>query len=741
MNRTITPPPRVALSTQVDDQVIGVARAALTDALGRCGGDLLLEGDDAAQASLRIIARLDKTLDDQGYTLRHLGTRTVGDYDLEVTGGGRAGLLYGLLRIAEVIRDSGIEHLRDERVQADIRHRGIKFNLPLDARTPGYSDDGDAAQANVSVVWELEFWHDLLDRMAGERYNLISLWNLHPFPSMVQVEGFEDIALADVHRATVLPVAHTTAIGMFSERVALSAETIRTMSIEEKIEFWQAVMQMADDRCIEVMLFTWNVYTYGTEGNVHGIVDTLESTATKRYFRASVLALFRTYPLLAGIGVTAGEHMDRHSDGTVNQRWLRETYGAAIAQVRREQPDRPVRLIHRTHWADLSEIDGLFDDVDVASEFSYKYSSAHLHALTRPHYIDEDGFLDALPSEARFWLTVRDDDYYLLRPGDPDFVREYLAGIPGRDRLNGFYLGPDGYVLGREFLTLKSPREGELRQLVFDRQWYLFAAFGQLAYNPTLDERYFVGRLAGRYPEADAAALFRVWRRASSIVPTVNQFHFGGNKYDLDWYPEACLSHPRQRTGFHNVHDFIRCAPMPTSDMVSIPNAHAGVRDGILPETVARELWKTADSVDDAVSPLLANAAGELRSLLYDLRSLAHLGRYYSDKISAAIAVHALTVDPPGEEPLRSVAVGHLLSAADHWRAYADSVHSRYQPQRLSRLGGALADLHALQTEVDYDVALGRSAGYDEHPAVSPTGPTTKIDDATRQQATERNRI
>ena len=39
-----------------------------------------------------------------------------------------------------------------------ILRRGIKFNSPLDLRTPSYSDNSDAAQANIPEMWSLDFW-------------------------------------------------------------------------------------------------------------------------------------------------------------------------------------------------------------------------------------------------------------------------------------------------------------------------------------------------------------------------------------------------------------------------------------------------------------------------------------------------------------------------------------------------------------------------------------------------------
>jgi hypothetical protein len=457
----------------------------------------------------RIEASLSADLsDDQAY-------RISPGQVLSVDASGRAGLMYGLLRLAEQMRMYGAHDIRAEERSPYLRYRGLKINVPLDARTPGYSDDGDSARLNIATMWTLQFWQELLDRMATERYNLLCLWNLHPFPSMIKVPEFGEVGLDDVMIADRLPTAHTIGVGM-TGRPDRRLSVVRRMTIEQKIEFWQQVMQYAADRCIEVIIFTWNVFNYGTEHSPYGITDRMDNPVTIDYLRASVRELFRTYPLLAGIGITAGEHMDRSEAGALrNQQWLRATYGAGIGDVLGRDPARKIRLIHRSHWADIGITSDVFADVPVAPEFSYKYSGAHLHAGSRPAYIDEDGFLDQLPSAARFWLTVRDDDYYLMRPGDPGFVRSYLQQLPRQDRLNGFYLGSDGYTFGRDFLSRNGP---EPRQLIFDRQWYQYAMFGQLGFDPDLPDDYFVSRLALRYPGADVEALDRAWRSASLIM-------------------------------------------------------------------------------------------------------------------------------------------------------------------------------------------------------------------------------
>ena len=44
----------------------------------------------------------------------------------------------------------------------------------------------------------MDFWREFLDEMARHRFNVLTLWNLHPFPSMVKVPEYPDVALDDV---------------------------------------------------------------------------------------------------------------------------------------------------------------------------------------------------------------------------------------------------------------------------------------------------------------------------------------------------------------------------------------------------------------------------------------------------------------------------------------------------------------------------------------------------------------
>ena len=61
-----------------------------------------------------------------------------------------------------------------------------------------------------------------------------------------------------------------------------------------------------------------------------GSPATKDAPRTIEYFRASVRETIKTYPLLAGFGITAGENMPEDIGGISKEQWLWRTYGEGI---------------------------------------------------------------------------------------------------------------------------------------------------------------------------------------------------------------------------------------------------------------------------------------------------------------------------------------------------------------------------------------------------------------------------
>jgi hypothetical protein len=602
-----------------------------------------------------------------------------------------AGLLYGGLELAEIIRTRGIERVTSTTQNPYMSMRGTKFNIPLDVRTPSYTDVCDAAQINIPEMWNIEFWKQYIDTLARYRYNFVSLWNLHPFPSLVQVPDYPDVALEDVWRSKVdwdedYPLQ---GLGFVTEDILREVEVVKRMTIKQKIDFWREVMEYGKSRNVDFYFVTWNIFTYGT-GAQYGITDDFRNPTTIDYFRKSVAEMFRTYPLLAGIGLTTGENMP---DANFQQKedWAMATYGMGVLDAVGQQPDRKITFIHRQHQAKATEIASTFkplvDHKNIDFIFSFKYAKAHVYsATTQPYHQD---FVRDLGSLKTIW-TLRNDDVYYFRWGAPDFVRQFVKNIP-YDVSQGYYYGSDQFVWGREFLQRGADQP---RQLEIDKHWFQWLLWGRMAYNPDLDNARLKAVVADRFALSleDGASLFDAWQNASMIYPLTTGFHWGA--LDFQWYIEGCESRPsfaNNETGFHDVNRFISLRPHARSHCQSIPDY---VNQGGKPRSDGKQTpLDVADALDrhaQRAAEILASFPPaeneELARTLADIRIVTQLGMYYADKIRGAtqLAIHRHASDDNAQQQ----AIRHLVDAARHWHDYASlALQHHRNPLWTNRVG------------------------------------------------------
>ncbi len=654
----------------------------------------------------------------EGFSLRH---RVEGkQHVLVITSRDAGGAMYGGLELAEQIRASGLEGVADTDRNPHMRMRGTKFNIPLDLRTPSYSDMSDSAQANIDTVWDFEFWKAYLDKLARDRYNFVSLWNLHPFPSMVKVPEFPDVALDDVWRSKIRfdEDYSTRTIDLVTPAMLANKEVLRKLTIDQKIDFWRRVMQYAKDRNIDFYVVTWNVYTYGVDGK-YGITDAIDNPRTRDYFRASVREMFRTYPLLAGIGLTAGENMGDASayykggtDGfDAKENWLLATYGQGVLDAAKAEPARQFRLIHRQHESRAQDIAATFKPViaqpNVEFNFSFKYAQAH--ALSSTTQTFHRGYLESLGDLKTLW-TLRNDDALLYRWAAPDFVREFVRNIP-MEKTQGYYFGSDMWVWGREFLS-KMP--GTQRQLEVEKHWLHFLLWGRLGYDPGLDDARIAKIIEQRFPGAGGEQLLSAWQDASMIYPLVTGFHWAD--FDFQWYIEGCRSRPgpaKTASGFHSVETFISQPVHPGTENIPIPVYVAAklkgeTPRGVTPFEVANRIDQRADAALaglDALSKAKVKGA-EYPATFNDIVIMSRLGKYYAAKIRGAteLALYRATRDPKHQE----LAVSHLEEANRFWGTYAVRVGPTYGLRFWTNRVGHV-DWNELGREVSRDVEIAKA--------------------------------
>ncbi len=658
---------------------------------------------DRQLASISVTLELDSDLGEQAYTITRSGQIVT------VRGGDARGLMYGGLELAERIRLNKFTSLASLQNKPFLARRGIKFNIPLDARTPSYADCGDAAQRNIAEMWNWDFWTEFLDNMALHRYNTLTLWNPHPFPSMTRIDGYEDVALNDVTVCTLDLYKEKHQWGpvqMVTRQVMDNLKVVKTMTIDEKIAFWRKVMAYAKDRGIDIYFITWNICPnsvaqpvdpgykswqttrdYKEKPGKYGITQNISNPKTLAYYRKAVKTFVLTYPDLKGLGVTAGENMPPDKEGAeyTRERWLWEAYGLGILDAKKAQPDRKVHFIHRVWCSDMGKIMKYWGQYPDPFDVSFKYAKARLYSS--PNIPFDDPLLELIkPYDLKSWWNLRNDDIFYHRWGDPDYVRDFLKNFP-QDLTAGYHMGSDGYVWGREFVN---ERSSGTRELEISKHWYKFMLWGRLGYDPTLDRDFFLAVLKERFPHSKTAELYDSWQAASRIIPLVNRFHW--RNWDFMWAVEGC----KDGGGYHTVKDFYDNPTMEKSgilnpkDYVTAVLANKTLK-GITPLEIADQLDQYAKQGDRLGSAGASGGRGNVKSVeellatQFDCQGMALLGRFYADKIRATVA-YGFFVET-GKDEHKKKAVEHLQAAGEHWRLYAMMSASRYRSQVLARTG------------------------------------------------------
>lgn len=630
-----------------------------------------------------------RELKNEGFIIKKNGKMNT---TIWIVGADDAGVMYGGLEVAEIIRTKGIDAIENKFQNPYMKVRGTKFNIPLDVRTPSYSDVSDAAQNNIAEMWNFEFWRDYIDNLARYRYNTISLWSLHPFPSLVKVPEYPDIALDDVHQSTTdwKETYNLSGQGFDDPEIVENYRVIKKITIEEKIDFWRKVMAYGKQRNVQFWFLTWNIFTNGTFGK-YGITDELENPVTRDYFRQSIKQMFLTYPDLGGIGLTTGENMYRYTPAQ-KEEWAFATYGRGALDAVEQQPGRKINLIHRQHQTQAKEISNIFGEViehpDINFVFSFKYAKAHVYSSVNQVYHHD--FVKDIQSagDLKTLWTLRNDDIYVFRWGGPGFVREFIKNIP-YDVSEGYYYGSDQWIWGREFLGRYST---DPRKLEVEKHWYQWMIWGRLGFNPEMTDERFIDILADRFPGVDGKQMFKAWQSASMIYPLVTGFHWGS--LDFQWYIESGQSQPdpaKTPSGYHDVNRFITLPPHKGTDNISIPDyVKASARgkeiERTTPIEVASRIIENADIALNWADQQIPEGDTELNLTIDDIRTISWLGKYYAHKILAA--THLAMFRETLERKWLDKAYEELNLSAAFWRYFASSALANYKnPFWTNRVG------------------------------------------------------
>jgi hypothetical protein len=592
---------------------------------------------------------------------------------IAVTGGDARGLIYGALAVAEKLRGgTRPEDIEPFTERPALAFRGIKFNLPWDTYRPS-----SALDQHRDTARDLKFWEAYLDMMVENRFNAVSLWNLHPFTYMVQPKSF--------------PKASP-----WSQREFLEWQHL-----------YREIFRMAKERGLDTYIVFWSIFVsrdfsqhYGAAKEnfyPHYYVPGDTSDVVRRYLRESVTQVLQEYPDLDGIGVSHGEGMANMTP-LQRQQWVDEVLIAGMLDAK-----RPVKLIHRVPFSSgtssepgvsksVEEItraamEKLGDRFDGPIWVEMKFNWSHAHStpkLVKVHGGElGDTYFVPRPSNYKITWQARNEDFFALRWGVPDFIRQHIALNGVQDYVGGYFTGSETYIPALDYFTaVKDPVDWKW---AFQRQWLFYKLWGRLLYDPKTPDAVFQAEFNRRYG-AKGDNLLNAYSLASSTQLRLASVY--DSRWDFTLYSEGFLALQGEYTRYISVDQLIR---QPTMDpaYVSVADYVGTLAKGgsfgagrITPPVLIEMLDRDNREALRLVSAIDTTGNTSLRYEVADVQVWANLGLHLAEKLKGAVALESFRV--AGGEPNHRAAVEHLQKALGYWDEVVRITRPLYRDMKLT---------------------------------------------------------
>jgi hypothetical protein len=622
--------------------------------------------------------------------------------DITINGGDKKGLIYGSLSVAEDLRNGiALEGIKTRRESPNLAFRAIKFNLPWDSYRHSYALD-----LHTETCHDLNFWRAFLDMMAENRFNALTLWNLHPFTFMIKPKSFPE------------------------------ASPFTDAEMQEWKDLYSGIFRLAKERGIDTYIVNWNIYVSpefsrahnvgmdNLDHNIHAIGDTSE--IIKRYTRESITQVLEEYPDLSGIGFTHGEAM-RGMTPRQRQDWFKETIieGMRLA-------DRKSKLIHRVPLSAnlgmggstnveteqltrdaMEELD--FLDGPIWTEIKFNWSHAHSSPrLVKVHGGKlNDTYFKPEPKNYKIAWMARNEDFFCLRWGAPDFIRQHIA-TNTESYVGGYFVGSECYIPAKDYFT-KAGVDVDWKY-AFQRQWLFYKLWGRLLYNPRTPDEVFKAGFTQRYGSKSSNLLDAFAHASRTALRLASSFDFS---WDFTLYSEGFMALDKRSMDYISV-DRQTNRPPADPDYVSVADYAKTILAGgsfpknkITPPILATMLEQDCHKALRVVKDI--NTAKD-HSLMYevaDVKAWANLGLYFAEKLKGAVALQTYRLK--GGEENKQKAVEHLENALGFWDVVIDITRPIYNDMPLVHYSEQDDDRRfhweKLRPDVARDIEIAKNAG------------------------------
>jgi hypothetical protein len=635
-------------------------------------------------------------------------------HSITITGGDERGLIYGSLSLAEDIRNGiALKDCRSKTEKPFLPFRAIKFDLPWDTYRHSY-----ALELHDQTCRDTAYWRAFLDMMAENRFNALTLWNLHPYTFLIKPKNFPE------------------------------ASPWNDKEMKDWQNLFHAIIRMAKERAIDTYLVPFNIFVTPEFAKAHNVaMDNLNhdyfvrgdtSDIIKRYTRECVTQVLNEYPDLTGFGLTLGEGM---AGMTPQQRedWMDETIIEGMKLAGRRS-----KLIHRIPFSSTTgslgitsietekltrnamQIEASMGFIDGPIWADLKFNWSHAHSTTKLIKVHGgklyDTYFKPNPTDYKIVWTARNEDFFCLRWGVPSFVREHIIQNT-HDYTGGYILGSETYIPAKDYFTKDTTSLPW--HYAFERQWLFYKLWGRLLYNPHTKDDVFNAEFIHRYGKQGNNLLIASALAGSTALRIASDFDCG---WDFTLYAEGMMSlDSAKNVSYISIDRLIHQPPLDT-DYVSIEeyvrrkltNYQFG-KNEIIPTVLASMLEEDCTKALALVKNITTNSNKALLYEVADIKIWAYLGLHFAEKIRGGIELQKhRTINNIHSQQL---AVDHLTKALRYWDSIIAITRPLYKDMplvHLSQQGGKetkenfYLKFHweKLRPDVERDIEIARQAEY-----------------------------
>ena len=571
-----------------------------------------------------------------------------------LTGADAAGLLYGVYELIECIEMDDIHRLTSFAKEPKLAFRGIKFNLPWSTYRVH-----ESLSLHYETCRDLKFWEKFLDMMSENRFNHLTLWAIHPWTYMVKPTNYPE------------------------------ASVLTDRELTEWQNFWHSLFAMAGERCIKVLMVNWNIFVspefarahnaalYSTElsSGYNGKGD--YSPLVQEYNKDVVRQVLEEYPELAGLGISQNERMEGRTEEEW-QNWIVDTYFDVLNEA---EGNRELMMRGHTHPSPQltrNAIENNKNKLRGPVWISLKFNWSHGFASPELFYIHggstSDAFWNPYPEDYKILFKIRNEDFFVLRWGQPDYIRE-LIRENSQPYVDGLTIGSETYIPAKEYTT--KPGDHLTWEYGFEKQWLFYKLWGRLMYDPETPDAVFENSFDRKYGAGTGKLLLEASAKAGNM-PLCLATYFSSS-WDFTLYSEGFISGATQTwrgqyydktSAFLSLEEIIHARTLDPKwmnireyvDMIN--NGYSIPSSRLTPPQLARQLEE--DGLK-ALS-LLGSVEGTNATLLHEIadqKAWACLSLYFASKLRAGVELQLFRTSGVVEN--KENALKHIEQASSYW--------------------------------------------------------------------------